>query len=156
MTQYLKLHCTQLPRRAIRGTNLPSFPDNDIRSSLDEDDTADIIFPLSSEMEDLSRGYDSLSRALVTLLDNSEVLYESAWAASIMVFRLNENIIFKAGHENYSVIEHQTLLFLQEHMPDFPVLMLHSLVRLGIPCFLFTSHILGTILEKAWPELDYS
>ncbi|KAG5994876.1 hypothetical protein E4U52_000619 [Claviceps spartinae] len=118
-------------------------PDCDIRLELDENEPVTTIFPISTEVEDLFRGYASTSEAIIGLLDNSEVLYESAWAASVMVFRINDNI-------------HQTLTYLQEHMPDFPAPRPHGLVRLGIYCFLFTSHIPGMNLEDAWPELDCS
>ncbi|KAG6093261.1 hypothetical protein E4U31_003164 [Claviceps sp. LM219 group G6] len=95
-------------------------PDCDVRLELDENEPVTTIFPLSTEVEDLFRGYASTSEAIIGLLDNSEVLYESAWAASVMVFRINENIVVKAGHESFSITEHQTLTYLQEHMPEFP------------------------------------
>lgn len=134
----------------------PSLPNTDIRRRLNENEPVTTIFPLSTEVEDLCRNYQSISEAIVSLLDNSEVLYESAWAASVMVFRINENLVVKAGHESYSTTEHQTLTFLQEHMPEFPVPRPHGLLRLGVHCFLFTSHIPGMNLENAWPELDCS
>ncbi|KAG6089065.1 hypothetical protein E4U15_004306 [Claviceps sp. LM218 group G6] len=129
-------------------------PDCDIRLELDENEPVTTIFPLSTEVEDLFRGYASTSEAIIGLLDNSEVLYESPWAASVMVFRINENIVVKAGHESFSITEHQTLTYLQENMPDFPAPRPHGLVRLGVYCFLFTSYIPGIDLEHAWPELD--
>ena len=73
-----------------------------------------------------------------------------------MVFRINQNIVIKAGHEGYSITKHQTLTFLQEHMPSFPAPRPHGLIRLGAHCFLFTSYIPGVNLEKAWPQLDHS
>lgn len=114
----------------------------------------DVIFPLSAEVEALCHG--SLKEAIVDLLNKGEVLYESAWAASVMVFRINENIVVKAGHEGYSITEHRTLTFLQERMPKFPVPKPHGLIRLGAHCFLFTSYIPGVNLEKAWHLLDCS
>ncbi|KAG6292773.1 hypothetical protein E4U46_008279 [Claviceps purpurea] len=134
----------------------PSLSDHDIRHRLDENEPVTTIFPLSTEVEDLCRDYASISEAIIGLLDNSEVLYESPWAASVMVFRINENIVVKAGHEGFSITEHQTLTYLQEHMPEFPAPSPHGLLRLGIHCFLFTSYIPGMNLEDAWPELDCS
>ncbi|KJZ69840.1 hypothetical protein HIM_10768 [Hirsutella minnesotensis 3608] len=134
----------------------PPLFDNDIRSRLNENDTVNIIFPPSAEVEALLHGYDSLAAAIVGILDNSEVLYESAWAASVMVFRINENIVVKAGHAAYSITEHRTLTFLQEHLAGFPAPKPHGLIRLGVHCFLFTSYIAGINLEKAWPQLDCS
>ncbi|KAG6304358.1 hypothetical protein E4U45_001662 [Claviceps purpurea] len=131
-------------------------PNFDIRIELDENEPVTTIFPVSTEVEDLFRDYASISEAIIGLLDNSEVLYESAWAASVMVFRISENIVVKAGHESFSITEHQTLTYLQEHMPEFPVPRPHGLLRLGFRCFLFTSYISGMNLEDAWPELDCS
>ncbi|KAG6199657.1 hypothetical protein E4U35_006546 [Claviceps purpurea] len=131
-----------------------SLPNHGIRRRLDGNGPVTTIFPISTEVEDLFCDYASISEAIIGLLDNSEVLYESPWAASVMVFRINENIVVKAGHEGFSITEHQTLTFLRENMPDFPVPRPHGLVRLGIYCFLFTSHIPGMNLEDAWPELD--
>ncbi|KAG6165704.1 hypothetical protein E4U51_004153 [Claviceps purpurea] len=131
-------------------------PNFDIRIELDENEPVTTIFPVSTEVEDLFRDYASISEAIIGLLDNSEVLYESAWAASVMVFRISENIVVKTGHESFSITEHQTLTYLQEHMPEFPVPRPHGLLRLGFRCFLFTSYISGMNLEDAWPELDCS
>ncbi|KAG5971615.1 hypothetical protein E4U56_006718 [Claviceps arundinis] len=97
-------------------------PNCDIRLELDENEPVTTIFPISTEVEDLFRGYASTSEAIIGLLDNSEVLYESAWAASVMVFRINENIVVKAGHESFSITEHQTLTYLTDHMPEFPLI----------------------------------
>lgn len=133
-----------------------SLPNNDIRRRLNEDEPVTTIFPLSSEVEDLCRDYQSTAEALIGLLGSGEVLYECAWAASVMVFRISENMVVKAGHESFAITEHQTLAFLEKHMPDFPAPRPHGLVRLGIHCFLFTSHIPGMNLEKAWPGLDCS
>ncbi|ATY60095.1 kinase-like domain [Cordyceps militaris] len=134
----------------------PSLPNNDVRRRLNENDPVTMIFPLSSEVEDLCRDYQSIAEAMIGLLGSGEVMYESAWAASVMVFRISENIVVKAGHESFSITEHQTLAFLEKHMPEFPAPRPHGLLRLGLRCFLFTSHIPGMNLEKAWPGLDCS
>ena len=102
-----------------------------------------------SQVEDLVRDYHSLAEAVICLLDSSEVLYRSAWAASVMVFRINKNIVVKAGHEDYAITKHQTLKFLEEHMPSFPAPRPHGLIRLGIHRFLFTSHMPGVTLRES-------
>ncbi|KAG6056234.1 hypothetical protein E4U32_005833 [Claviceps aff. humidiphila group G2b] len=113
---------------------VPLLPDHDIRRRLDENEPVTTIFSLSTEVEDLCHDYASISEAIIGLLDN----------------------IVKAGHESFSITEHQTLTYLQEHMPEFPAPRPHGLLRLGIHCFLFTSYIPGMNLEDAWPELDCS
>ncbi|KAG5946034.1 hypothetical protein E4U59_004698 [Claviceps monticola] len=114
----------------------PSLPDHDIRRRLNRNEPVTTIFPLSTEVEDLCRDYASISEAIIGLLDNGEVLYESQWAASVMVFRISENIVVKAGHEGFSITEHQTLTYLQEHIPEFPAPRPYGLLCLGIHCFL--------------------
>jgi aminoglycoside phosphotransferase len=132
----------------------PSLPDNDIRHRLDEDQPVHAIFPLSSDVKALSHGFSSVARAIIGLLGNGEVIYESAWAASVTVFRISKDIVVKAGHEDFAITEHRTLTYLQAHKPDFPAPKPHGLVRMGAHSFLFTSYVPGTDLEKAWPELD--
>jgi hypothetical protein len=73
-----------------------------------------------------------------------------------MAFRINEDLVVKAGYEDYSVTEHRNLTYLQEQSPDFTVPKPHGLISLGIHCFLFTTYIPGMTLERAWPELKFS
>jgi hypothetical protein len=132
----------------------PSLPENDIRRILDENAPVQTIFPLSAQVETLLQGHEGAAKAIIGLLHHSEVLYKSAWAASVMVFRINESLVVKAGHEGYSITEHQSLAYLQDHKPSFPAPKPHGLVRIGVHCFLFTSYIPGIDLEKVWPDLD--
>ncbi|KAF2461274.1 kinase-like domain-containing protein [Lineolata rhizophorae] len=131
----------------------PSFPSNDIRSRLDATAQSAIIFDLSSELEDLRSGRD-LSEALVDSLAEGEVLYESAWAASVMVFRISENIVVKVTDEASAMTEHRTLSYLRERLPDFPAPRPHGVVRLDTYFLLFSTFIQGVDLEKVWPQLD--
>lgn len=132
----------------------PSPPDNDIRHYLDASQRAHAIFPLSSEVQALASDYENLASAVINLLGQSQVLYESDWAASVMVFRISENLVVKAANESCLITEHKNLSFLQACKPSFPAPIPHGLLRLGVHCFLFTSYIPGIDLEKAWPELD--
>lgn len=87
------------------------------------------------------------------LLAESEVLYESAWAASVMVFRVSESIVVKITEEQYARTEYRSLSYLQEHLATFPAPKPHGLVRIGVFCLLFTAFVPGLDLEKAWPQL---
>lgn len=88
------------------------------------------------------------------LLAKSEILYESAWAASVMVFRISESVVVIIAVEGFEVTEYQSLAYLQEHLPGFPAPRPHGVVRFGIYCLLFTSFIPGLTLEKVWSQLD--
>ncbi|OHE91746.1 hypothetical protein CORC01_12973 [Colletotrichum orchidophilum] len=110
---------TETPRSKI------PFPDTDIRSRLDASKPSTIFCELSAELDGLLRPCQQLSASIVALLAKSEVLYESAWAASVMVFRLNENIVVKVTSD--------------EVFDNY--------------YFLFTSFIPGISLEKVWPQL---
>lgn len=89
-------------------------------------------------------------------LAEGEVLYESAWAASVMVFRVSEALVVKIAEEQYARTEYQSLLYLQEHLPAFPAPNPHGLIRFGTYCLLFTTFVPGLDLEKAWPQLGES
>lgn len=118
----------------------------------DEDDAA-IIAELSTEVEVLLHSGPSLSEALMNLLESSELLYEGA-AATVMVFKLNANLVVKVTSEESATTEHQSLSYLREHLPSFPAPRPHGLVRLGVRYLLFTTFIPGCDLEKIWPQLN--
>lgn len=60
-----------------------------------------------------------------------------------------------AAAEEFAITEYETLAYLQERLPQFPVPRPHGVVRLGdYTTFLFSSFVRGTNLEKAWPQLD--
>ncbi|KAF9877453.1 hypothetical protein CkaCkLH20_05153 [Colletotrichum karsti] len=133
----------------------PSLPAKDIRSRLNIAASSTIICELSAEVEELFRPYEDLSAGLVSLLSESDVLYESSWAASVMVFRLSENIVVKiTGDKTSPVNEHQSLGYLQQHLPAFPAPRPHGVIRHNKHTLLFTSLVPGITLEKMWPQLD--
>lgn len=111
--------------------------------------------PLSPELRDLL-GHDDeqLSEAVIKLLDASESLYKSVWAASCMVFRVSEGIVAKVTVEKHLTTEYRTLPYLQEHLPHFPAPRLHGVIRIKQYGLLFSSFIPGLDLEKVWPQLD--
>lgn len=117
-------------------------------------DPATIIFELSAELEALLQTHDDLSEAIIDLLAESEVLYECAWAASVMVFRVSKSITVKITNAGCAVTEYRSLSYLKDRLPDFPAPRPHGLIRLGIFHLLFTTFIPGLDLEKAWPQLE--
>ncbi|KAI8710904.1 APH domain-containing protein [Fusarium sp. LHS14.1] len=126
-----------------------------IRSRLNVKDQATIIAELSTEVEALLQSGPSLSETLVNLLENGELLYEGA-AASVMVFKLNENIAVKVTSKAAATTEQRSLLYLREHLPNFPAPRPHGLVSLGLSYLLFTTFIPGRDLGKVWPQLNHS
>ncbi|KAI5865516.1 kinase-like domain-containing protein [Durotheca rogersii] len=132
----------------------PLFPDSDIRSRLCITDPSTIICELSTEVGGLLRIAGSLSEAIISLLDESEVLYKCAWAASVMVFKVSETIVLKVTDEGFATTEYHSLSFLQQHLPAFPAPRPHGLVRIRKYGLLFTTFIPGQNLEQAWPQLD--
>ncbi|UPK96643.1 hypothetical protein LCI18_007578 [Fusarium solani-melongenae] len=126
-----------------------------IRSRLNLKDQATIIAGLSTEVEALLQSGRSLSETLVDLLENGELLFEGA-GGSIMVFKLNENIAVKITTKVVATTEQRSLLYLREHLPNFPAPRPHGLVSLGNTYLLFTTFIPGRDLEKVWPQLNHS
>ncbi|KAF4772736.1 hypothetical protein HER10_EVM0008955 [Colletotrichum scovillei] len=130
------------------------FPDTDIRARLNVAKPSTIFYELSAELNSLLQPYQELSAGIIALLAKSEVLYESEWAASVMVFRLNENIVVKVtSDEGFALTEHRSLCYLKRHLPSFPSPQPHGLIEFDNYYFLFTSFIPGVSLEKVWPQL---
>jgi aminoglycoside phosphotransferase (APT) family kinase protein len=92
----------------------------------------------------------------VNLLAEGEVLYTGLSPASVMVFRVAKGIAVKITDEDSVVTEVASLLYLKEHLSDFPAPKPLGAVRFGIFCLLFTTFIPGLDLERAWPRLDAS
>jgi aminoglycoside phosphotransferase (APT) family kinase protein len=109
---------------------------------------------LSSDLRSLLGDHQDLSEVIIQLLDESEVLYQSPFAATCMVFRVSEGIAAKVTVEEYMTNEYQALAYLQEHLPDFPAPKLHGVVRIDGYGLLFSTFIPGLDLEKAWPQLE--
>lgn len=108
---------------------------------------------MSSNLETLLGDCDNLSETVIELLDQSEVVYKSAWAASSMAFRVSDTIAAKVTLEKLISTEYPTLAYLQQHLPDFPAPRLLGVIRIGRYGMLFTTYIPGLDLEKAWPRL---
>ena len=51
-------------------------------------------------------------------------------------------------------VGHESLKYLQQHLPTFPAPVPHGVVRLGRFCLLFTGFMPGLGLEKTWSRLD--
>ncbi|KAB5566130.1 kinase-like domain-containing protein [Coniochaeta sp. 2T2.1] len=131
------------------------YPVNDIRSRLCTSDEVTVISELQPEVACLLNNQEPLSEAIVNLLAEAEVLYEGA-AASVVVFRLPNDVAVKIANEDSLAMEHASLSYLKEHLPNFPTPKPLGLVRFGIHCLLFTTFISGLDLERAWPRLDTS
>jgi len=115
------------------------------------------VFEPSTELQLFLQNDRPLSETLIDLLDESEVLYKSVWAASVMVFRVKETFAVKVlANEDNASTEHQSLTYLREHLPGFPVPQPHGLLRFGIYSLLFTSFVPGINLETAWSQLSDS
>ncbi|RTE75362.1 hypothetical protein BHE90_010183 [Fusarium euwallaceae] len=140
-------------------TILERNPEVDLQScfkpTLNVKDQVTIVTELSTEVAALLQPAPSLSETLVNLLENGELLYEGA-AASVMVFKVNENIAVKVTSKASATTEQRSLLYLREHLPNFPAPRPHGLVSLGISYLLFTTFIPGRDLEKVWPQLNHS
>ncbi|KAH6628426.1 kinase-like domain-containing protein [Chaetomium tenue] len=130
------------------------LPSDDIRSRLHSDDSATIARELSTELQILLGRRRPLSGAVIKLLDKSEVLYKSPWAACCMVFRVSDEIVAKVTLEELITTEYRTLAYLQKHLPGFPAPRLHGVIRIGPYGLLFTSFVSGLNLEKVWPRLE--
>ncbi|KAK4129915.1 hypothetical protein BT67DRAFT_459063 [Trichocladium antarcticum] len=117
-------------------------------------DPATIVHELSPELQDLLGHHEQLSEAAIKLLDESEVLYKSAWAASCMVFRGSDGIVAKVTLEEHITTEYRTLPCLQEQVRISP----KPVVNVSeFEDFIFTgsktaSHMYTQFLPSLMPE----
>lgn len=130
----------------------PALCDYDIRARFKATDPSSIIFKPSAKLGALFQKNLNLSENILNLLTGSEILYN--WAASIMVFKVSENLVVKVTNEKAALTEHRSLTFLQEHLPSFPAPRPHGLIHLGNTYLLFTTFIPGQDLDKVWHQLD--
>ena len=107
----------------------------------------------SSEGGSEDDGYD-LAEAVVRLLDKSEVLYKSAYAALCMVFNVGGGIVAKVTGQEYLQNEYRALPYLAEQLPSLPIPRLHGMIRIGHYPMQFTSLVPGLDLEKQWLQLN--
>ncbi|KAK3175440.1 hypothetical protein K4F52_010270 [Lecanicillium sp. MT-2017a] len=127
---------------------------DDVRSRLHATDSYDEIVKPSPELSDLLSRHGNGSHAIIGLLAKAEVVYKSAWAASVCVFRVSDSIAVKVTGVKFAKTEIGSLLYLQKHLPSLPTPRPHGMVRLGAFTLLFTAFIPGLDLERAWPQLD--
>lgn len=113
-----------------------------------------IIYGPSVELKRIFGDDTNLSETVMDLLAKSEVLYKSAWAVSVMVFRVDKRFAVKVTSGEGVQNEYQTLEYIREHLPGFPAPRPHGLLRFGIFHCLFTTFIPGLDLEKAWCQID--
>lgn len=131
-----------------------SLPSDNICSRLNVTNPVSIIFRPSAELQPILQNNKPLPKTIIGLLARSKVLYKSAWAASIMVFQVNQTFAVKIAHEGHTTLtKYQSLAYLREQLPNFPTPQPHSLIRFRHFCLLFTTFIEGVDLETAWPQL---
>ncbi|OIW32048.1 APH-domain-containing protein [Coniochaeta ligniaria NRRL 30616] len=137
-------------------TSASTFPIADIRSRFCTTDKVTVVFELEPEVTSLLQNQESISESIVDLLAKGEVLHEGLSPASVMVFRVADGIAVKITDEDSVATEHTSLVYLKEHLSDFPAPKPLGAVRFGIFCLLFTTFIPGLDLERAWPRLEAS
>lgn len=137
------------------------FADEDIRRLLHSSDTATVLFPLSdclkiklgsSGRNDPSDLYSNVS----SLLKRCEVLWTGPSPLWKTVFKLDSDTVVKAVRLREDFTEYTTLLYLQEHLPNFPAPRALGVVRVGMLILLFMSCVPGTTLGAVWTQLNHT
>ncbi len=70
--------------------------------------------------EELRGDCDNLSEAIVNLPAESKNISRSSWASYSMVFQTTGDIVVKGMLDAFGKRDHQSLTYLQEHLPGFP------------------------------------
>lgn len=137
---------------AVGSSTSKRDPSYDIRPRLHTKLRASIIFALSTELTTLLGSHKAdLSEALVCLLAESKILFD---APAVMVYHIREGIVVKSTREDCATTEHQSLAYLQRHLPSFPAPRPHGMIRFGAYTLLFSDFIPGQDLETIWPHLE--
>ncbi|KAH7120129.1 kinase-like domain-containing protein [Dactylonectria estremocensis] len=146
-SKQLRSYKSRTPSQQIPET----IGNKDLRSRLATTNPCTVIYELSAEVQDLLRS-SNLSEALIKLLHQSDILYGTNCATS-MVLKISTTIAVKITHAE-AITEYHSLSHLQEHLPTFPAPRPHGLLRFCGFNFLFMTFVPGIDLEKAWPQLD--
>ena len=137
-----------------RKIHQPEFPRRDTRSLLQESDAAVIVSPLSNDVEKLLSHDNNLSRAIIELLERSEVLFQYPHRFSTMVLRASESIAVKIVRDVDNITEYTSMQYLWDQKPSIPAPQPHGLVKISKFYLIFMTFISGLDLEEAWHQLE--
>jgi serine/threonine protein kinase len=135
--------------------------DPDFRERLDDVETARVVYPLSTEAQNLVGSHTppsgetdehNLLVGVKNLFWNSPKLWE--FHARGVVVKCSDNIVVKVILGNKHYTEYTTMQYLAHSAPDIPAPRLHGLISFGPLQMLFMSFIPGTTLAHAWPTLS--
>ncbi|KAG4430264.1 hypothetical protein IFR05_014260 [Cadophora sp. M221] len=141
---------SNLPKKTYQ----PDFLQRDTRSLLQESDTATILSPLSDEVTELLTKDDNLSRAIIELLGQGEVLFQYPHGFSTMVLRVSEAIVVKVVRDVDNTTEYTSMQYLRDQKSSIPAPRPHGLVKMNKFSLIFMTFISGVDLEEAWSHLE--
>ncbi|PVH74054.1 hypothetical protein DL98DRAFT_563006 [Cadophora sp. DSE1049] len=141
---------SKLPKKTYQ----PDFLQQDTRSLLQESDTATILSPLSDEVTKLLTNDDNLSRAIIELLGQGEVLFQCPHGFSTIVLRVSEAIAVKVVRDVDNTTEYTSMQYLRDQKSSIPVPRPHGLVKMNKFYLIFMTFISGLDLEEAWSQLE--
>jgi hypothetical protein len=135
----------------------------DFREKLHDIETARVVFPLSSEAQDLLGGQNHVSgeteeqrllAGVKNLIWNSPKLWELH--VRDVVVKCNDNIVAKviSGNKIGDYTEYTTMQYLAQSAPGIPAPRPHGALAIGPLRVMFMSFIPGTTLAHAWPTLS--
>jgi hypothetical protein len=106
--------------------------------------------------EDVDEQVNTLSAALLEVLDRSEVLFQYAHGFSTMVLRVTDNVVAKLIRDVDNTTEYSSLVYLQDHAPNIPAPRPRGLLKIGRYLVMFSTYLPGEDLDKVWPRLEDS
>lgn len=142
----------------------PEIPptESDFREKLDIQETANVVFPLSTSVWSLLAGRESYSPAemeegqllssLKTLIWRSPKLWECPIRG--VVVKCSDDIVAKVLNTKKDYTEYTTMQYLAQHAADIPAPRTHGLIAVGHCHVIFMSLVPGTTLSNAWPRLS--
>ncbi|KAF2150392.1 kinase-like protein [Myriangium duriaei CBS 260.36] len=127
-------------------------PKSDPRLYMDATGPCNVIHAPSSTLESLLPIRDTLSEAIIDLLDAGEVLHTFG---SRMVLRVGPTVVAKISCTDRALsAEYEALVYLAANLPSLPVPKPHGMVDFGPRRVLFTDFVPGQTMEATWPSLS--
>ena len=88
------------------------------------------------------------------MLENSEIIWQSKGGRGHAIVKCNAEIVVKVVPKGKDHTECTTLQYLEQHAPQFPAPRPLGVLAAGTTSFIFMSLILGTSLDRIWPQLS--
>jgi len=108
---------------------------------------------LALEEETQNVSDSDLTAALREALKNIELLWQTRFCPGHYVAKCASGIVVKVSPLFDDLTEYETLQYLEQHAPHFPVPRPHGVIVSGKTAYIFMTLMPGTTLKQVWSEM---